>query len=159
MDFILVSRNLEVETESVKVPKKSERDKFQVLILGIGFILTTFLLLSHSCLSGRAGSTTNCVSAKPSWSNSAKRTYSRTTLMSWTTPAKWSSSWQTSTVQPRGLTTFPGEHRNSEQTLLNYRSAYMLNQFILTRVMSLFFPQNISSYAQNRQVFGYSCFA
>lgn len=93
MDFILVSRNLEVETESVKVPKKSERDKFQVLILGIGFILTTFLLLSHSCLSGRAGSTTNCVSAKPSWSNSAKRTYSRTTLMSWTTPAKWSSSW------------------------------------------------------------------
>lgn len=72
---------------------------------------------SHSCLRGRAGSTTSCVSARPSWNSSARKTSSRTTLTSWTTLEKWSSSWWTSTARPRGPTIFPGERRNSEQTL------------------------------------------
>lgn len=105
-------------------------------------VLMSSLLLSHSCLSGRVGSMTNCVSVRPSWSSSAKRTYSRTTLMSWTTLVKSSSSWWTSTVQPRGLTTFPGAHKNSEWTYRSCISAktqsmYIHSSFILTQFTSL----------------------
>lgn len=125
------------------------------------------LLMSHSCLSGRAGSMTNCVSVKPSWSSSAKRTYSRTTLTSWTTLAKWCNSWWTSTAQPRGLTTFPGERKNSEQTFLSYNSTsnqpvtihgelvYSNSNFALP----LFHFSSYIQVIQNRQVFGFSCFS
>lgn len=51
----------------------------------------TAVLLS-SCLSGRAGSTTNCASGRPSWSSSARRTSSRTTSTSWITPGRSCSS-------------------------------------------------------------------
>lgn len=89
-------------------------------------------LTAHSCSSGRAGSTTSCVSARPSWSSSAKRTFSRTTLTSWTTHAKWCSSWWTSTAQPPDPTTFHGAHRNSERSASALLSAYMLNLLLIS---------------------------
>lgn len=49
-------------------------------------------VLLSSCLSGRAGSTTNCASERLSWSSSARRTSSRTTSTSWTTPGRSCSS-------------------------------------------------------------------
>lgn len=73
-------------------------------------------LSSCSCSSGRAGSTTSCASARLSWSSSARRISSRTTSTSWTTRARWCSSWWMSTAPPPGPTTSLGERRSSERT-------------------------------------------
>lgn len=105
--------------------RRSRRSRLVSQPVGLIFSL-------RSCSRGRAGSTTSCESARPSWSSSARRTSSRTTSTSWTTLARWCSSWWTSTARPRGPTTSPGERRSSERTLCRQKPQPASGLYILS---------------------------